>query len=206
MSKTINSYELITMEQQFKFSRLIFWTSSQLMRVLQQFAGATMLSTGILYFGKYLWWIYIQTPVGHQYVSLFGERAIVVTALFSQDLLRIAFDINLIVLQTSLLVALLCHSLFIKTTFYDSQGITEHLVFWSMPVSFVAFLLLPETYGMDLTVFILLWLIPSQLILTCCMRLVGDVLPDGLLLNIVYNLLYKIYQVANCVVLRRCEI
>lgn len=176
------------------------------MRVLQQFAGATMLSTGILYFGKYLWWIYIQTPVGQQYVSLFGERAIVVTALFSQDLLRIAFDINLVVLQTSLLVALLCHSLFIKTTFYDSQGITEHLVFWSMPVSFVAFLLLPETYGMDLTVFILLWLIPSQLILTCCMRLVGDVLPDGLLLNIVYNLLYKIYQVANCVVLRRCEI
>jgi len=64
------------------------------MRVLQQFAGATMLSTGILYFGKYLWWIYIQTPVGHQYVSLFGERAIVVTALFSQDLLILLCHIS----------------------------------------------------------------------------------------------------------------
>ena len=165
-----------------------------------------LLCMGFLYFGKYSWWVYTQTPVGQQYLRLFGEKSTEISQFYSRDLLQLSFEINWLIIQLALLTAVACRILFLKSTFYDPKGNIEYLFFWSVPLALFAAWLLERALELDWDTCFIIVLIPTDMIFRGCMRLVGKILPDGILLVVLWNMSHRLFQSINCTLTKNCAL
>lgn len=168
--------------------------TSQYRRYLSGIAGelpgfAVLLCTsvavtlGILFFGKSLWWTYLQTPVGQEYTKLFEEQALITGSFYAGDLPRAAFALNVLILEVGLAVGAVGRLLFLKTLLYDAQRTLGRWLFWVVPFSLAVASQVQRAFGMEWGSSVLMCLVPSAIMLGPCLELAAAILPDGLVLK-----------------------
>jgi hypothetical protein len=148
---------------------------------------------GLLYFGKSLWWVYVQTPVGQEYLRMFSKDAAETFRLYDHDLLQLAVQVHWFVVRAALLVGAMSQALYLTSQFYDNTDGLKRLLRCVAP--FVGFSAWHVHMTMALGWFpsLVLVVLASLFLLEPSMRLTSRVLPDGILLRI------PLRMVAECV-------
>jgi hypothetical protein len=147
-------------------------------------ALSVSICTGLLYFGKSLWWVYVQTPVGQQFLRMFSKDASELFQLYDHNLYRLALAVHWFVVRAALLVGIMSQAAFLTSEFYDN---TEGLRRFGLCLApFIAF----GTWHVHTTMYLgwftssVLVAVASLLVLDPAMRVASKLLPDGILLRI----------------------
>jgi hypothetical protein len=151
----------------------------------------------LLYFGKLLWWVYVQTPVGQQYLHLFTQDAIATAGFYGRDLIQLALRINWFVLEAALVFGMISQALFLTSESYNNLDGFKRFLFWTVPFAAVCAAYLHRTLALDeLTSFILVSL-AAAFLLDFCMRITSRLLPAGLFVKG----LYRFFAGCRCLLL-----
>jgi hypothetical protein len=119
---------------------------------------------------------------------------------------QVSSNMNWLIIQLALLTAVACQILFLKSTFYDAGGNIEHLFFWSVPLASLAAWLLERSLELEWVACFMIALIPTHMILNGFMQLISKILPDGILLTVLWKMSYWLFQRINCTLTKSCAV
>ncbi len=157
------------------------------------FIVALVLEIGLLYVLKMLWYVYTATNVGKYYVLHFPGKAAAIQHLMTMDMLMLAWDSTLMVLYVCLLLSIIAQFLHLIRYLFDTQGWVGKLIIWCTPTTALAAWGIFQQYHLPHYLpAIGLVLVPTLCILSRCMQMAHDTLPEiGMLWNMVANALWK---------------
>jgi hypothetical protein len=166
-----------------RYRRYLTDVAGELVGISIVLAISVAVSLCALYFGKSLWWVYLQTPIGQEYAKLFEEQALIAGSFYAGDLPQLAVDLNVLILEVGLTVGVVSRLLFLKTFLYDAQSTLGRWLFWFVPFSFTIAYLLQRTYAVEWSSSLLMSLIPSAILFGPCLEVAATILPDGVIVK-----------------------
>jgi hypothetical protein len=142
---------------------------------------------GLLYFGKLLWWVYVQTAVGEEYARLFAANASDITRFYDQDLMQLSLQVNWLVTKAALLVGVVGQALFLTSQFYESQDAPQRFLFCTLPFAAIVATYVHKTLALGGGSWLVLVLVPSAFLFDSCIRVTSRILPEGMLLRVLWR-------------------
>jgi hypothetical protein len=161
----------------------------ELIELAIYFGLSVLICSGILYFGRSVWWVYVQTPVGQRYIMLFSASAAEIGRFYGQDLLRLSAQTNWFVFKAALLVAVVSQSLFLTGHLYENEGGFIHLLFWLLPFTALNVWFFNGGSGLREASSFILFFLSSAFLFHSCMRVASRVLPEGFILTTLWRLI-----------------
>lgn len=179
---------------EFRFLRILNRALEEIVGLLFVATFAFGICLGTLYFGKALWFTYSQTLIGREFLKRLAEECYAVERFYGRDLLQVCTEMNLTIVIYSIQLAVICRCTYLKTIFYDSKGIIGKAFFWVLPFSATIGCILERSHAYELswTRLLLFTILPSALLLNHFMECAARVIPDGLLLNGLCAIVYRI--------------
>jgi hypothetical protein len=155
---------------------------------LAMYCGLSILiGAGVLYLGRSMWWVYVQTPIGQRYITLFSANAAAIGRFYDQDLLRLAAETNWFVFKAALLVGMLSQSLFLTGRLYENEGGLFRFLFWLMPFTAFCVWFFRGPSGLREASSFIPFFLSSAFLLHSCMRITSRILPEGLILTALWR-------------------
>ncbi len=143
------------------------------------FVIALIFEIGLLYLGRYLWYIYLWTTVGQYYVKHFPDKAKAIQSLVQTDALMLGWEVTVLTLYICFLLGCVTRILHLIRYLYDSQGILGKLIIWFIPtVALTAWALILQDQVTDYAAACVLAIVPTTCILSSCLHLAKAMLPE----------------------------
>ena len=140
-----------------------------------------------IYFIKYIWYIYINTPIGIQFVSRFYDLKITQKDITSLNPIATSIKANLIAIKISIPIAFTCQISYITNLAYAASSLFIKIFCWILPITIIIAYLLINEIGGDWKGAITVAIIPSSIVFPAFMRYFSRLIPDGFLLNMLFK-------------------
>ena len=133
-----------------------------------------------------MWAVYKQTFVGQNFLRLYPDCVRTLDALFSRN--SLLFSMNLIGASfvVCIIVGAVCQLLELQYHFYHSQGLSDKILFWGMPLSYIVGIIF-EPYvdlgyvsivNISVPIAALVYLVPTLCLFSGCFRFAANILPE----------------------------
>lgn len=158
------------------------YTNTAIEAALRALVGLLVIGglvTGLMYACKAVWFFYIATPVGKQYIISFEKEAKLISELLNENTTRLGMKSSLYAFLVSLAIGGLSHFLYISRYFYYSMGFFGKLVFWGLPLSTLVAYFLRSEFGLaQWGVAYTIALLPTLGLFSICFESAGDIVPE----------------------------
>lgn len=168
------------------FNKYFHRLSGSFFEVLLLVCTTAILNFILLSTCEIMWAVYKHTFVGQNFIRLYPDHVRTLDALFSRN--SLLFSINLI--GTSFIVCItvgaVCQLLELQYHFYHSQGLSDKIFFWGLPLSYIAGGLF-EPYldlgavsvaNMSVPIAAIVSLVPTLCLFSGCFRFAANILPE----------------------------
>ncbi len=148
-------------------------------------ASLLIAATGILCFIIYytlgmLWYLYISTPMGEKYISLYPGRAETFFEISNLNLVYFTTEVTLSAFVICFVIGIVCRFLHICRYLYLSQGLFGKLLYWGIPLTgAVAWYIKYEYDFADLKATGFIVMIPTYLLFTSCFKYSEKLTPEA---------------------------
>lgn len=133
----------------------------------------------LLYLCKIIWYTYMATPIGKQYMVFFAGRSQAVTYILSNNLVIFSIRLTLSAFTTCLLVGAVCQVLHITRYLYMSRGFFGRIVFWGLPLTAVAAYCAQFAFEIEFwPTAVILFFVPTLCVFTGCFKYTTELLPE----------------------------
>jgi len=104
----------------------------------------------LLYLAKFLWQVYQETPVGHQFLLDYATLSRSIQHVFSMHLATLSIYSTIAALQACLVIGGLSKLISLKRYLYDPQGFLFRGVLWGLPCTALTALGLLSSHNLNL--------------------------------------------------------
>ncbi len=143
-----------------------------ILEALLLIAATALLSIALLHLAKMMWLLYMQTPMGRQFLISFHEKANTFNEiLLGMDLWVFGADLTFSAFMICLFFCSISYFLHLYRYFFYSLGFFKQLLFWGMPLSAAVAFYISWQYGISpWTDLMVLTAIPTCCVLFACFR------------------------------------
>ncbi len=144
-----------------------------------------LLYTGLLHMCRALWYLYVETPLGHGFVSYFPSTSHRIYELLDMNLFLLSVDVIVVASVTSLVTGAACQILSITRRFFLPMGLVGQIFFWGSLCSAFTSGIVRISYDTEWLTSFLMGLAPTLGIFRSCFELTSELLPElGRILDI----------------------
>ena len=161
--------------------RLRIWLRqfrNSLLQVLVTYGVTVILYICLLYFARYLWALYLETPVGKRFIADHIAYVGVVENVLGHNFILLALRITSVILTVCLIIGIVGRALLVLRYFYDPHGFFYRLGVWGMLSAIVTSLAIHQTLRLDWSVSFLLGFVPTLLLFNCCFEFTLRFVPE----------------------------
>jgi hypothetical protein len=149
-----------------------------------------LISSGLFFIAKLLWYAYALTPVGKEYISIFTENSQAIFAIFSRGCIKFSIELTLHTFSVCLIICTLCQLLSISRFFYIPREFFGKLCFWGLSMAAAGAVYLRPIYNFaEWEMALFLSVVPTLVMFNGCFRFTGLLLPE--LYDIIVYLIKK---------------
>ena len=142
-------------------------------------SGVTaILYTGLLYIVNLSWMLYIETPIGKQFLSLHIIDIETIDALREGNFLVLSLEIVIAVLVVCLIFGAVSQVFSLTRYFYEGRGLLYHLIAWGIPCVVFTTVAISRTYETGLITSFFLGVVPTMALFQGCLRFTHVLLPE----------------------------
>jgi hypothetical protein len=144
-----------------------------------------LLYSGLLYLCRALWYLYVETPIGHRFVSHYTSSSDHIFELLDLNLFVLSIGLIAVALKTCLVTGAVCKILSITRYFYLPAGLIARIFFWGFICSALTSYNVRNSFDMNWPTAFLLGLAPSLSVFGSCFEFTSELLPElSTILNI----------------------
>jgi len=156
----------------------------------------------LMYLADIMWRLYLETPMGNKFLTLFHPKAQTIAEIFEMDHLYFTIELTVASFAICLVLGAVCHFLHISHYLYHSRGFLGKLLFWGIPLTAVVAYYIKNAYGFsDWEVSCAITVVPTYLLFISCFTYSQSLLPeageviDAVVLNVkkIYRFILKKY-------------
>lgn len=92
----------------------------------------------LLFFLKYLWYLFTSTPVGEAYAEYFSYDYQITNDVLSANLINLATMLTIVSFMISFLIGSVCKFFFIVRYFYSNRSLLLRIVFFGLPLAYIS--------------------------------------------------------------------
>ena len=155
-------------------------------RCVVVFLVAMALNVGLLFLARIVWFIYTSTAVGQVYLAKFANEASGILHLMHSNPALVGWQASITVLVICVLVGIAAQWFHLIRFFYLPFGFMGHSLLWVLPLMGLSgWHLYHKGFTNQMGISCALTLLPSLLLLPCCIHLVQTTVPEmGTLIRI----------------------
>lgn len=153
----------------------------------------------LLYAGSMLWHLYLETPMGQQFLQLFPEKSSAVAEIMNGDMIGFATRLTLTAFVICVSVAAASRFFYIGRLLYDSMGMAGKLTAWGVPLTAAVTCAVYQTAGLTgWEVIAVFAAIPTYCLFMNCFRYTAMLVPEaGRLLSLLWQGYCRLWQWAT---------
>jgi len=133
---------------------------------------------GLLYAFNIFWALYVSTPIGRQFIKLFGSDAAAIERILSYRPLFLSVHINLVVVKICIAGGAIGRLLLLVRYLYEYRGFWGRLFFWGVPCICLSAYFIRISFNFEWTAALLLSAICTLVLLNRCIQVVSRLLPE----------------------------
>jgi len=142
-------------------------------------SGVTViLYAGLLYIANLSWMLYIETPIGKQFLSLHIIDIDIIDALRAENFLVLSLEVVIAVLVVCLVFGAVSQVFLLTRYFYEGRGLLYHLTVWGIPCVAFTTVAISRTYETGLITSFFLGVVPTMALFQACLRFTHVLLPE----------------------------
>lgn len=138
-----------------------------------------VVNIGLLYLCKMLWYIYISTPIGQQFVTISAGTSQVIFDILSRDFVSLSIKVTIAAFTICMLISAICQVLHIARYLYLPRGFFGKIALWGFPLTAVVATHIRDTEGFEYwSIAYAAALVPTLCIFTGCFKFTYELLPE----------------------------
>ena len=142
------------------------------------FVISVAVCSGLLYAFNIFWALYVSTPIGHQFVKLFGSDTAAIERVLSYRPLFLSIHVNLVVVKICMAGGAIGRLLLLVRYLYEYRGFWGRLLFWGVPCICLSAYFIRISFNFEWIAALLLSAICTLVLLNRCIRFVSRLLPE----------------------------
>ncbi len=148
-------------------------------RCMVVFMVTLLLEIGLLYLARMVWFVYTSTTVGQVYLSKFGGDANGIQYLLQSNMAMVGWQTSITVLVLCILFGIAAQWFHLIRFLYLPFGLLGHTLLWVLPLTGLsAWYLYQEGLTNQMGISCALTILPSLLLLPCCLQFAQTALPE----------------------------
>ncbi len=135
--------------------------------------------TLLLYFLKYLWFLFISAPVGQAYAEYFSYSYRITDDLLSINFINLSIRLTVTSFVISLVVGSIGHFFLINRYLYSNRGLFFRIVFWGLPLAYIVAVYVRYVYGFGhMDTALTISFVPTICVFSGSFRLAKEYVPE----------------------------
>ena len=152
-------------------------------------------SIGLLYFCKILWYTYISTPVGQQFVTMSARTSQGIFDILRIDFVSLSIKVTIAAFTICMLISAICQVLYIARYLYLPKSFFGKIAIWGLPLAAAVATCIQHIFGFeDWSTAYAVAFVPTLCVFAGCFKFTRELLPE------IGDLIRKVALISNKII------
>ena len=142
------------------------------------FAVTIISYTILLYLVSFLWVLYVETPMGQQFITIHIADTTFIEELLDQNFFMLSLRVNLLVIEVCLILGAVSQVFLMIRYVYDARSFFQRLILWGIPCAILSSIAIYKTHEIGWLMSFFLGFTPSLILFNYCLRFASGLLPE----------------------------